>query len=127
MPDHRLVIPFDALEHTAKRHELVGADHDVPFSVILIHDVPGSGPAPHTHPYPEVFIVELGEATFLLGEEHVVVGGGHVVIGPSNVAHGFTNTGPGELRIVSIHGNERFITDWLGEPDGPWISKPRDR
>ena len=38
----RLVIPFGELDHTAKRHELVGADHDVPFSLILIHDVPGS-------------------------------------------------------------------------------------
>jgi quercetin dioxygenase-like cupin family protein len=124
---HRLVIPFDQLDHTPKRHELVGADHDVPFSVILIHDVPGSGPAPHTHPYPEVFIVESGTATFLLGAEEVVVSEGHVVIGPSNVAHGFTNSGEGELRIVSIHANERFITDWLAEPDEPWVSKPPER
>jgi quercetin dioxygenase-like cupin family protein len=125
MPDRRLVIPFDDLDHTAKRHELVGADHDVPFSVILIHDVPGSGPADHTHPYPEVFIVQAGEATFRLGDEHVVVREGHVVVGPSNVAHGFTNTGSSELRIVAIHGSGRFITDWLRGPDAAWRSNPR--
>jgi mannose-6-phosphate isomerase-like protein (cupin superfamily) len=72
-----------------------------------------------------VFIVEAGTATFVLGEEEVVVDEGHVVIGPSNVAHGFTNTGDSELRIVSIHGNERFITEWLAAPDTPWVSTPR--
>jgi mannose-6-phosphate isomerase-like protein (cupin superfamily) len=124
---HPLVIPLDDLDHTAKRHELVGEDHDAPFSVILIHDVPGSGPKVHRHPYPEVFIVEAGEATFRLGDESVVVREGHVVIGPSNVAHGFTSNGPGELRIVAIHGNPRFITEWLeGDPGDhdAWRSNP---
>jgi mannose-6-phosphate isomerase-like protein (cupin superfamily) len=121
---HPLVVPFDDLEHTAKRHELIGAEHDVPVAVILILDVPGSGPAPHTHPYPEVFIVEAGEATFRLGDEHVVVSEGHVVIGPSNVAHGFTSNGPGELRVVAIHGSPRFITEWLEGSDPAWRSNP---
>jgi mannose-6-phosphate isomerase-like protein (cupin superfamily) len=119
------VIPFNDLDHTAKRHELVGTDHDVPFSIILIHDVPGSGPKVHRHPYPEVFVVQLGEATFQLADERVVVPEGHVVVGPSNVPHGFTNTGSGELRIVAIHGNPSFITEWLGGPDEPWVSQPR--
>jgi quercetin dioxygenase-like cupin family protein len=119
------VIPFDDLEHNDKRHELVGADHGVPFSVILVHGVPGSGPALHRHPYPELFIVELGTATFRLGEERIVVPEGHVVIGPPDVPHGFTNTGDGELRVVAIHGNERFITEWLEGIDMPWVSKAR--
>ena len=98
---------------------------DVPFSVILVHTRPGGGPAVHRHPYPEVFIVEAGEATFVLGDERVVVSEGHVVVGPSNVPHGFTNTGEGELRITAIHGSPRFITEWLEAHDGSWVSKPR--
>jgi mannose-6-phosphate isomerase-like protein (cupin superfamily) len=122
----RLVIPFDQLDHGAEAHDFVGEDHgDVPFSVILVHTRPGGGPAVHRHPYPEVFIVESGEATFQLGDEHAVVSEGHVVVGPSNVAHGFTNTGTGELRLVAIHGNPRFITEWLAEHDGSWVSKAR--
>ena len=121
------VIAFDDLEHTADAHDLVGADHDVPFSVILIHTSPGGGPAVHAHPYPEVFIVEAGEATFRLGDEMRVVGAGHVVVGPSMAPHGFTNTGAGELRIVSIHGSPEFVTQWLDGPDERWTSKGRGR
>ena len=121
------MIPLDELEHTPHAHELVGADHgDVPFSVILVHSQPGVGPKLHRHPYAEVFIVEAGEATFRLGDETVVVAEGHVVIGPPDVPHGFTNSGPGELRLVAIHGASRFDTEWLAGDDPTWRSKPRE-
>jgi mannose-6-phosphate isomerase-like protein (cupin superfamily) len=120
------VIPFSALDPSEHSHEFIGAEHgDVPFSVILIHTGPGGGPAVHSHPYAEVFIVEAGEATFTLGTEQVVVPAGNVVVGPPDAAHGFTNTGSGELRITSIHGSPRFITEWLEAHDGTWVSKPR--
>jgi hypothetical protein len=48
-----------------------------------------------------------------------------VVVGPPDIAHGFTNTGSGELRVTAIHGSPRFITEWLAEHDGRWVSKPR--
>jgi len=119
------IVPFDALDHTEHAHELVGAEHGAPFSVILVHSQPGVGPRVHRHPYVEAFIVEAGEATFQLGDERAVVSEGHVVVGPSDVPHGFTNSGAGELRLVAIHGNPRFITEWLAEHDGTWVSKPR--
>ena len=122
---HPLVLPLDDLDPTAHSHEFVGAEHgDVPFSIILVHSRPGVGPKLHRHPYAEVFIVESGEATFRLGEETVVVPEGHVVVGPPNVPHGFTNTGPGELRLVAIHGASRFNTEWLAGDDPTWRSKP---
>jgi mannose-6-phosphate isomerase-like protein (cupin superfamily) len=124
---HPLVVVLDALEHTRHAHELVGADHgDVPFSIILVHSQPGVGPKLHRHPYAEVFVVEAGEATFRLGNETVVVPAGHVVVGPPDVAHGFTNTGPGELRLVAIHGAPRFNTEWLAGDDPAWTSTPRE-
>src|SRR6185369_2774492 len=69
-----LVIPFDELDHGSEAHDFVGEEHgEVPFSVILVHTRPGGGPAVHRHPYPEVFIVEAGEAVFQLGDERAVV------------------------------------------------------
>ena len=122
------IIELDDLAHSEHSHELVGAEHgEVPFSVILVHSGPGVGPKVHRHPYPEVFIVESGEATFTLGDETAVVEAGHVVIGPSNVPHGFTNSGTGELRLVSIHGAPRFVTEWLDGRDPVWVSPPRPK
>ena len=119
----RLIIPFAALEQTRFAEELEGGDHgDVPFSVILVHAPTGGGPKVHRHPYPEVFIVEAGTATFVLGDERRVVQAGNVVIGPSNIAHGFTNTGSDELRLIAIHGAARFTTEWLEGADATWVS-----
>lgn len=118
-----IVVPLDRLPHSIHSHEFVGAEHgDVPFSIILVHSAPGVGPRVHRHPYAEVFVVEEGEATFELGDRRIVVPAGHLVVGPPDVPHGFTNTGPGELRLVAIHGAPRFITEWLGPADPDWIS-----
>ena len=124
----RAVVPVDDLDHTAHAHEVEGVDlgeGDVPFSVILVHGGPGTGPRVHRHPYPEVFVVEAGEATFRLGTEDIVVGAGHVVVSPSGVPHGFRNTGAGELRLTAIHGAGRFDTEWLEGDDPVWTSPPR--
>ncbi len=119
------ILPLEALPATEHAHELVGADHgDVPFSVIFVHAPPGAGPRVHRHPYPEVFVVEEGRATFTLGSAEVLVEAGHVVVGPPDVPHGFTNSGEGELRLTAIHGASRFVTEWLAGADEVWASKP---
>ncbi|HEV8281011.1 MAG TPA: cupin domain-containing protein [Candidatus Limnocylindrales bacterium] len=120
------IVSFDDLEHSEHSHEFVGAEHgDVPFCVILVHSQPGVGPRLHRHPYPEVFIVESGRATFQIGDRTAVVEEGHVVVSPPGEAHGFTNTGTGELRVTAIHGASRFDTEWLAGPDPIWTSKRR--
>jgi mannose-6-phosphate isomerase-like protein (cupin superfamily) len=96
----------------------------VPFSIILVHAGPGAGPRLHRHPYPEVFVVESGEASFQLGDATMVVRGGQLVVGPANVPHGFTNTGTGPLRLTALHGAAAFDTEWLSGPDPVWASKP---
>jgi mannose-6-phosphate isomerase-like protein (cupin superfamily) len=121
------IVPFDELEHSEHSHEFVGAEHgDVPFCVILVHSRPGVGPKLHRHPYPEVFIVESGQATFQIGNSQVVVEESHMVVSPPGEAHGFTNTGTDELRITAIHGAGRFSTEWLTGPDPTWTSKGQD-
>jgi mannose-6-phosphate isomerase-like protein (cupin superfamily) len=125
-PESPAIIELDDLEHTEHSHEFVGAEHlDVPFSIILVHSLPGIGPKLHRHPYAEVFVVESGQATFQIGDETVVVEGGHVVVSPPGEAHGFTNTGTGELRLTAIHGAGRFVTEWLAGPDPVWTSRPK--
>lgn len=118
------IVPFDELEPTEHSHEFVGAEHgDVPFCVILVHSKPGVGPKLHRHPYPEVFIVESGQATFRIGEESIVVESGHVVVSPPGEAHGFVNSGTGQLRLTAIHGASRFDTEWLAGDDPTWRSR----
>jgi quercetin dioxygenase-like cupin family protein len=120
-----MLMDLDDLPHTVHSHEFVGADHGgVPFSLILVHTAPGTGPRLHRHPYAEVFVVESGEATFTLGDQELVVVGGQLVVGLPNVPHGFTNTGTSELRIVTIHGAGTFNTEWLAGLDPAWTSKP---
>ena len=121
-----VIIPFDDLDHTEHAHEFVGAEHlDVPFSVILVHSAPGVGPKVHRHPYPEVFLVHSGRATFQIGDASIEVGGGHVVVSPPGEAHGFVNSGDGELRLTAIHGAGRFDTEWLAGDDPTWRSKAK--
>jgi quercetin dioxygenase-like cupin family protein len=119
------LLDLDDLPRTVHAHEFVGADHgDVPFSIILVHSAPGAGPRLHRHPYPEVFVVESGQATFQLGDDEIVAHGGQIAIAPADVPHGFINTGPGELRLTAIHGAARFDTEWLSGQDPAWASKP---
>jgi quercetin dioxygenase-like cupin family protein len=112
----------DALPRSQHAHELVGAQFDLPISLILVHCAPGTGPAVHRHPYPEVFVIEDGQATFHVDGAEFVGGSGQIVIAPANAAHGFTNTGTGELRLTAIHAAGEFTTQWLGPPDPAWVS-----
>lgn len=124
-PSVEQVVSFEELPSTAHAREFVGADHGgVPFSFILISAPPGAGPQVHRHPYPEVFIVESGLATFQLGDQVLEVAEGHLVIGPPDVPHGFTNTGSDMLRLIAVHGAPRFQTEWLADVDRQWVVDP---
>jgi quercetin dioxygenase-like cupin family protein len=121
------IIKRDDLPHERHSHEFVGEDHgDVPFSMILVHARPGTGPKLHRHPYAEVFILESGKATFQVGDDFMDVEGGNVVVSPPGEAHGFTNSGTDELRLTAIHGAGKFNTEWLAGPDPIWTTKPTE-
>jgi mannose-6-phosphate isomerase-like protein (cupin superfamily) len=102
---------------TAVRFE--GHAAGAPVSFFVTDTPPGKGPGLHIHPYPEVFVVEEGEATFTAGDEQVVVTGGHVVVVPAETWHGFKNSGEETLHIVSIHPSGEIVQTWLDESDGP--------
>jgi mannose-6-phosphate isomerase-like protein (cupin superfamily) len=94
--------------------EFVGADHgDVGVCVIIVDAPPGRGPSLHTHPYPELLLVQEGRGTFTLGDETREVGAGELVVVPAGMPHGFKNTGDGPLKQIDIHVSPSFSTEWL--------------
>jgi len=109
----------DELPYLGNSHELEGYLHGgVPASLIFFAGPPGSGPRLHRHPYPEIFVIQEGEATFIVGDDTINAVGGQILIAPAGTPHKFTNTGPGQLRQLDIHLNDHFITEWLeAEPE----------
>ena len=72
-------------------------------SIFVTEFARGQGPGLHTHPYPEVFLVEAGTGAFTVGDEELTVTGGHVLVVPAEVPHGFKGAGDDTLRVVSVH------------------------
>jgi mannose-6-phosphate isomerase-like protein (cupin superfamily) len=63
------------------------------------------GVDPHSHSdHVDSFYVLEGEAEFTVGDEVVRAGPGTYVAAPIGVVHGFRNPGPGDLRMLNIHG-----------------------
>jgi quercetin dioxygenase-like cupin family protein len=98
---------------TLPNGNLIGADHGATVTVILDDGEPGHGPRLHRHPYDETWVVVEGSLTFQAGDEIVTAETGDVVIVPPGVPHKFTNNGPGRSRLVCIHANPTFVTEWL--------------
>ena len=69
------------------------------------------GVDPHTHAdQVDSFYVLEGEAEFVLGDDVVRAGPGTYVAAPIGVVHGFRNIGPGDLRMLNVHGpNTGFV------------------
>ena len=63
------------------------------------------GVQPHAHAdHVDSFYVLEGEAEFVVEGETFTAGPGTYVAAPVGVVHGFRNRGPGELRMLNIHG-----------------------
>jgi MFS family permease len=71
-------------------------------SFFLVHSPPGASVALHSHPYPEVFILQAGRATFEVDEIEITAVAGDIVIAPAGAPHQFANTGGEELRLTAI-------------------------
>ena len=113
-----LRIGRDELPGTPEADQFLGADHGVPVSFFLVHSPPGARVELHAHPYPEVFILQAGRATFEVDETEITVGPGEIVIAPAGAPHAFANTGAEELRLTAIHPAADMSTQWLTSPVG---------
>lgn len=96
------VIPLDDLRHSPTAALFQGRD-EVPISIFVTQYERGQGPDLHVHPYPEVFVVQTGTATFTAGDEQLTVAAGSVVIVPAETPHGFKGAGDDTLRVTSVH------------------------
>jgi mannose-6-phosphate isomerase-like protein (cupin superfamily) len=94
----------------------VGREHGADVSFFVNHAAPGRGVAPHRHPYPEIFVIQGGEAAFVVDGERVATGAGHVVVVPAGAVHEFVNTGNEALEMVSIHPVPAMETEWVEQP-----------
>jgi mannose-6-phosphate isomerase-like protein (cupin superfamily) len=92
---------------------LEGENHGASISLILDQSDPGYGPRLHRHPYDETWVVIEGSLTFQSGDERLAAGPGDIVIVPPGTPHKFINDGPGRSRLVCIHANPTFDTEWL--------------
>ena len=101
-------------DELAVRGELEGFEHgDTGISLIFVDNSPGQGPALHRHRYDELFVVQEGRATFTAGRQTIPAEAGHVVVVPAGQPHGFVNSGDGPLRMIAIHQNPHYATEWL--------------
>ena len=108
------VVRQDQLPFSNIAREFVGEDHGgVGITFLIVDAEPGRGPSLHKHPYPEVFIIQEGQATMTDGQAERVVGAGDVVVIPADEPHAFVNSGDGPLRQIDIHLSPGFSTEWL--------------
>jgi mannose-6-phosphate isomerase-like protein (cupin superfamily) len=96
-----------------ERAHLEGAEHGATISLIFDDSAPDHGPRLHRHPYDETWFVQEGQLTFQLEQETLNADAGDIVIVPPNVPHKFTNTGQGRCKLICIHANPTFVTEWL--------------
>ena len=102
------VIPIEELRRSPTAALFEGGD-DVAASIFVTEYARGQGPALHLHPYPEVFVVLTGTATFTAGDEQLTVEAGHIVVVPAQTAHGFEGAGDDTLRVVSVHPSPAVV------------------
>jgi quercetin dioxygenase-like cupin family protein len=96
------VIPIEDLRRSPTAALFQGRD-EAPVSIFVTQYERGQGPSLHLHPYPEVFVVQTGTATFTAGDEQLTVAAGHIVVVPAETPHGFKGAGDDTLRVVSVH------------------------
>lgn len=102
------IIPIEDLRRGAAAALFEGGD-EVALSIFVTAYPRGRGPDLHLHPYPEVFVVQTGTASFTAGPQQLTVTGGNLVIVPANTPHGFKGAGDDTLRVVSVHPSPTVI------------------
>ena len=110
------ILPLSDFQINPTAYRFEGGTYgDVAVSFFLVHTRPGQGASLHSHPYPEVFLVQEGKVSFVVGSETVTVNGGNVVIVPPLTPHKFTNIGTTPLRMCGIHPTKEIIQYLLEE------------
>lgn len=110
------VINRDDLPRDDSTYEFEGFRFsDTEVSFIWVDMPPGGTIRLHKHPYPEIFIIQEGVATFVVGDAAMQASAGKIIVVPANVPHKFSNHTTARLKQVDIHVSREFITQWLEE------------
>jgi mannose-6-phosphate isomerase-like protein (cupin superfamily) len=108
------VLNRDELPHDESTYEFQGIHHlDTNVSFIWVDMPPGGTIRLHKHPYPEIFIIQEGLATFTVGSAIQEARAGQIIIVPADVPHKFANRNDTPLKQIDIHVSKQFITRWL--------------
>ena len=108
------VLHRDDLPYDGNTYEFQGIEYpDTDVSFIWVDMPPGGRIRLHKHPYPEIFIIQEGTATFTVGSATLEAIAGQIVIVPAEVPHKFMNLRDEPLKQIDIHASRKFITDWL--------------
>ena len=104
------IIPKEKIQISETAYRFQGKEYDnVPVSFFWVFTLPGKGSVLHVHPYEEVFVVQQGQATFIVGDETLEAHGGEIVVAPANVPHKYTNSGEEPFQMISFHPNKEVI------------------
>lgn len=98
-----LVVAVEALRRSEMSALFEGAEHGgVEISMFVTTWPTGRGPELHKHPYPEVLLVEAGEAVFTVDGEEQRIAADHIVVVAADTSHRFHNPGTSPLRVLSV-------------------------
>ena len=106
------VIRIEELPGGENASTFQGHEHGAPVSFFLSHNLPGTGPELHRHPYEETFVLYEGDVLFTLGERTIEAKGGDILVVPAGTPHQFVSRGAVH-RQISIHPVARMETEWL--------------
>jgi mannose-6-phosphate isomerase-like protein (cupin superfamily) len=108
------LINKNELPHDGNTYEFEGTRYqNMEVSFIWVDMPPGGAIGLHQHPYPEIFIIQDGVATFTVGSTTLEAHTGQVIIVPAGLPHKFMNTSDRPLKQIDIHVSKQFITHWL--------------
>ncbi len=108
------VIPRSEQDQRSNRTILFeGGQYGAPISIFLIDNEPGQGPALHTHPYSETWIVKSGQARFTVGLNTIEADAGDIIVVNPETPHRFVNSGTGRLELTCIHASDHVIQTWV--------------
>ena len=86
------------------------------MSFCVVDAAAGKGPALHSHPYSETFLVQGGRARFEIDGRELHAVAGDVVVVAAEAVHAFRAVGPERLRMVAIHASPRVESSWFEPP-----------
>jgi len=110
----RFIIPKEDLRINETAFKFQGKDYGgVAGSFFWVFSLPGRGSTLHKHPYQEIFVLQEGQATFIIGDTTLEVSASTVVVAPADTPHKYTNTGTAPLQMISFHPSLQVIQEDL--------------